>query len=256
MRLASMLTLTALAAAGTANASPEDRYGPATDSPPARTSDAPRQAVVVPVTYSGPFLRWPGKRSAIAVTPPPAAFASPAAAPAPTPSPRAPVPAVATPSPVAVYAPPPLPVNALSTRRAAPIAHVPALPAPAIAQRRPTAPRAPAPATPAAWSSARRNDPASVAVPAAIRRQTVQPAPAAPAQIASAAPVGAAPVRVRYYSLHSEYGDTPDRISVPQSRPPVLIGPPDGAGSNSIGDDPAAQAATARSRSNADSPPL
>jgi hypothetical protein len=32
-------------------------------------------------------------------------------------------------------------------------------------------------------------------------------------------------VHARFYSLHREYGDTPDAITMPVNRPPVLIGP-------------------------------
>ena len=43
-------------------------------------------------------------------------------------------------------------------------------------------------------------------------------------------------VRVRFYSLHREYGDTPAAVTLPTARPPVLIGPADDA--PQIGDDP------------------
>jgi hypothetical protein len=58
-----------------------------------------------------------------------------------------------------------------------------------------------------------------------------------------------APVRARFYSLHRDYGDTPDPVTLPVARPPVLIGPGDtatapaniGAGAgNGSGDDPKA----------------
>ena len=35
----------------------------------------------------------------------------------------------------------------------------------------------------------------------------------------------AAPVKARFYSLHRDYGDAPDPIALPQSRPMVLVGP-------------------------------
>jgi hypothetical protein len=62
-----------------------------------------------------------------------------------------------------------------------------------------------------------------------------QPAPQAQASAASAPP-GSPRVGVRLYSLHRQYGMTPDPIALPAKRPMVLIGPPDqpttGAGSD------------------------
>ena len=57
------------------------------------------------------------------------------------------------------------------------------------------------------------------------------PAQAAVAQNetgAAAAQANPAPTSgVHYYSLHREYGLTPDQVTTPKDRPMVLIGPPD-----------------------------
>ena len=42
---------------------------------------------------------------------------------------------------------------------------------------------------------------------------------------------------VRFYSLHREYGITPDPVPTPQDRPMVLIGPPDNAPAQSASPD-------------------
>jgi hypothetical protein len=58
------------------------------------------------------------------------------------------------------------------------------------------------------------------APPAQVLAQndTAAPAPAAN-------PLGQ--TGVHYYSLHREYGLTPDQVTTPKDRPMVLIGPPD-----------------------------
>jgi hypothetical protein len=162
--------------------------------------------------YHGPYLSWAGK--SIPGAPAPAAAAAPAYAPTPSPAPPAPMQALpmAAPRPPAPPAyseplPPPLPP--------APAAYVqPAAPAPppapvamAAPTPRPTPPLPPAQSAPQPQALAQNTPPASAS----------------------------APVHARFYSLHREYGMTPDPVTLPADRPMVLVGPPD---------NPPAQAAT------------
>ncbi|HZK99096.1 MAG TPA: hypothetical protein VFC47_04275 [Caulobacteraceae bacterium] len=207
MRFASILILTAVAAAGAAAA--EDRYGP---EPAGQSADMAQSGSGATAPYHGAFLSWAGKAPARTLDEPPP-YARPVA-------------------PVA-YAPPAAEMASRYERPEAPAAdaYVP------IARAYPS-PQAPA------SPPARRSRPSPPPEPASPppppeRSETARAAPSSPMVVATGPAAGgpAAPVRARYYSLHREYGDTPDRISMPQSRPPVLIGPGEGSGSNSIGDD-------------------
>jgi len=139
-------------------------------------------------TYDGPLLSWAHKRTASAV----ASFAAPGA-------------------PVSAVAPAPQPLPAPSAPRP------PSGPRPDTFYAPPNAPQ-----------------PRPVLGPDLSRAQpgpqvAFRPAPA-PRQVAAAPPatppaIGAAP---RYYSLHREYGLTPDAPPEPPAHPGyVLIGPPD-----------------------------
>jgi len=77
--------------------------------------------------------------------------------------------------------------------------------------------------------------PAPVALAAPAPRLPPEPPAPPQARVAMAQPPAAGVVRSHFYSLHREYGDAPDAIVVPIDRPPVLIGPADGA--PQIGDD-------------------
>jgi hypothetical protein len=152
--------------------------------------------------YHGPFLTWAGKSAPPAAAPaPPAEYVSPLrAAPMPPPAPEA-LPVAAPSRPVANPAPPPsvmpTPVALRSTHLAppAPMAYAPA----------------PTPARVAAKGAA-KDPPAQQLAQAAAAPRAAPPLP---------------PTGVRFYSLHREYGMTPDPIAAPQDRPMVLIGPPD-----------------------------
>jgi Meckel syndrome type 1 protein len=73
----------------------------------------------------------------------------------------------------------------------------------------------------------------AAATPAPSPFAPPQAAPPAPApqrladNSAAAAPAASNAVPVRFYSLHREYGMTPDPAPTPTERPMVLIGPPD-----------------------------
>jgi len=232
MRLALILTLTATAMAGAAAASPEDRYGPPAESAHARAPGAVESTRAPAAPYSGPFLRWSGKA---AVQPLSVSPASP------------------TPAPPAAYERP-MRVASLPERREAPMASAYA-PAPTpyqMIRRQPVA-ASPRPA-PTAYPIPRTSPPSPAPQPLAKA-----PQPAAPAAVASAAPARAgadAPSRARYYSLHREYGDTPDHIDLPAARPPVLIGPSDGAGASSADEQSATPSKAAKSAASGNSPPF
>ncbi len=258
MRIALALALFALPAVGlpaAAQASDrgEDRYGPPAPrhsgavSYPTPASAAKDEAVVrdEAASYRGPYLSWSGKagarqpvQTAAAVAPPPAPAAQPRlearyAAPAATPLP-------APPLPQSLYARPASgPASALA--RPQPLVQAAAQPAPpALPPRRtqvavssPVMPRAPVTAqtSPAPTPTAAAHTPLAVAAKTA---PTSSPAAAttqvAPTQVAMAAPPPppqppAAPVKARFYSLHRDYGDAPDPVTLPVARPPVLVGP-------------------------------
>jgi hypothetical protein len=171
-----------------------------------------------PAAYHGPYLTWAGKTDSAAPAAQPdvapnrsgAADSEFAAWPAPAPgAPRLrPAAAVAAPAayaaPPHVYAPPKRSRPAAVAAYVAPPAAAPvhkSLPARMVASAPPVAT---APAPPPAQTLAQNDTPAA-------------PAAASPSQTTG----------VHYYSLHREYGLTPDQVATPKDRPMVLIGPPD-----------------------------
>jgi hypothetical protein len=182
-----------------------------------------------PAAYHGPYLTWAGKT------------------PAPGPA-RQPDVALAAPGSPSEFAAWPAPApGAPRLRQTASAAYAAAPP------RAYAAAAAPKPA--ASYASTRRTYlPAVAPKPAAVAAYVAPPAPAhhprhtalsapaaaaqaqAPAQVlaqndtaAATAPAAnpLAPTGVHYYSLHREYGLTPDQVATPKDRPMVLIGPPD-----------------------------
>ncbi|HEY5105833.1 MAG TPA: hypothetical protein VII73_03560 [Caulobacteraceae bacterium] len=132
-----------------------------------------------------------------------------------------------------------------------PVASLPAAPPPQIfyAPPVPPAPR-PASAPMAAIMAPAPMAPLPAAPPAAA---PLPPAPAAKLALAAAPPPSQAGwVHSRFYSLHREYGDTPDAVALPVNRPPVLIGPGDG-GAASVGDDPSGDDKAAKAKPPSDS---
>jgi len=94
-------------------------------------------------------------------------------------------------------------------------------------QRIAVAPLPPPAPPPAAYAPDVRPAP-----PVAMSAPPPAPASPPPVQLAQAAPpaatASASPhVSARYYSLHREYGMTPDPVTLPADRPMVLVGPPD-----------------------------
>ena len=170
-----------------------------------------------PAAYHGPYLTWAGKTDSAApsaqpdIAPRPTAAADSEFAAWPAPAPGAPrlhaaaiAPATtAYAAPVHVYTPHAKP------RPTAVAAYV-APPAPPIHKSRPAQlaasapPAQAAPARPPAQALAQNDTPAA-------------PTAASPSQTTG----------VHYYSLHREYGLTPDQVATPKDRPMVLIGPPD-----------------------------
>jgi hypothetical protein len=189
-----------------------------------------------PAAYHGPYLTWAGKTDAVTTTeqadPAPsrstASESEFAAWPAPAPgAPRLHA-AAAVATPAAYVAPPHVYVPPKRQRPTAVAAYV-APPEPAPHRVRPTQLAASAPPE----LSARQPQPAQLAAATALSAPTApaQPpaqamaqndTPAAPAQAAASPTTG-----VHYYSLHREYGLTPDQVVTPKDRPMVLIGPPD-----------------------------
>jgi hypothetical protein len=185
-----------------------------------------------PAAYHGPYLTWAGKtggpEAAPVYSPPPAQspaaeFASwpappPAAAPRPHPAPAQYVAPAQSAAPT-YFGPVPHPPRAVKAyvapapkpRPTAVAAYV-APPAPTVHKRPPaqlavkTPPAAPVQAPP----------------PQQLAQNDTPEAPAA-------APAASAPTTAHYYSLHREYGLTPDAVVTPTERPMVLIGPPDGS---------------------------
>ena len=152
--------------------------------------------------YSGPMLSWAGKTAAPVTAPPP---------PAPMAMPSAPVGDEAT----AYVAPP---------RRAAPAQRYVAPPedrSPPTQDETRTSVPAPPPAAPATAYVARARPPApQEAPPTQVAQATPNPTPAVS---------DSSRVPPRLYSLHREYGMTPDPIAMPKDRGMVLVGPPDEA---------------------------
>jgi hypothetical protein len=208
-RLAAIAVLAALAAptlgVWTTTARAEDRYGP--------------QPAYLAATYTGPtratatsLLTWPGKQAEAAASPPMDAAPDPApvAEAAPPPPPRR------QPLPVSIYAPQPPPARkfaslgpvsagAIGLREAPESAPAPATVSyPPAATARPIAPTRPAPAA-----------------TTAVKSKSSQPAPSTATVTATAASVSAAPAThaalpPRLYSLHREFGLTPDPIPLPK----------------------------------------
>ncbi len=247
MRIALALALFALPAVGlplAAQASDrgEDRYGPppprhsAAVSYPTPASAAKDEAAArdEAASYRGPYLSWSGKGgarqpvyTAAAVAPHPSPASQPRFearyAPATAPVPAQPLPQSLYAQPASVPTAPPAALREQS------IVQAPANPphrtqmavsgpvgarAPVVAQTNPTPP-----------ATAAVHTPVAVATRAA---PTSTPA-AAPTQVAMATPPPppAAPVKARFYSLHRDYGDAPDPVTLPTARPPVLVGPAD-----------------------------
>ncbi|MEJ0064421.1 MAG: hypothetical protein WDM85_02570 [Caulobacteraceae bacterium] len=163
-----------------------------------------------PAAYHGPYLTWAGKVDSTQPAAQPDVAPSRAAAsesefaawPAPAPGASRLHPTATTP---AAYVAPP------QARPLAPaVAAYVAPSAPPIHQSRPAQiaasapPPAPAPAQPPTQVLAQNDTPAAAA--------QANPAPS---------------TGVHYYSLHREYGLTPDQVTTPKDRPMVLIGPPD-----------------------------
>jgi hypothetical protein len=76
--------------------------------------------------------------------------------------------------------------------------------------------------------------------PAYAPQADAQPQPRSLAQGGGSASTGtthAGTTSVRFYSLHREYGLTPDPVETPTQRPMVLIGPPDHAAAQDQDDD-------------------
>jgi len=210
-----------------------------------------------PAAYRGPFLTWAGKTGGPDAAPaaqpmaetlgpayaaqrtyaPPqtaaAEFASwPAPAPAAAPQSRPAAPSrYATQAQYAAPAQPAAPAQYAAPQRyatATPTYAPP--PAPAEVAPAAPAPTAAAPYVAAPEPAARRRPPAQAAAPTP---PAAAAAPAAQALAQNDAAAGPAvsptlqPTGVHYYSLHREYGLTPDAIVTPKDRPMVLIGPPD-----------------------------
>ena len=219
-----------------------------------------------PAAYHGPFLTWAGKtggtgaaspaqpmadasRSAAEpgyaaqhpYAPPPPAAAEFASWPAPAPA-SAPRPRPVAPAPYAEqdrYAAPEQP--AAPARYAAPQRYAAATPTytptlpPATAYVAPPPPR-PTPAAAAPYVAppeqvARRRPPTAQAAAPTPPAAAATPHPAAQAlaqnDTGPAVSPTLQPTGVHYYSLHREYGLTPDAVETPKDRPMVLIGPPD-----------------------------
>jgi hypothetical protein len=192
--------------------------------------------------YHGPYLTWAGKNA----VPPSATAPQPALAPMPTPAQEFaswPAPAVApkpAPTPQPAYiAPPTQRPAAVAAYAAPPVAQPPphavhaAYVAPPVAQPPPKATHAAYVAPPPTPATPPRKHHAAAQVASAPTAATAPAQPAAPAQTLAQnnppAPTAAisSPSHVHYYSLHREYGLTPDKVAAPKDQPMVLIGPPD-----------------------------
>jgi hypothetical protein len=171
--------------------------------------------------YHGPYLSWAGKSAPAASAPAPMAASMPAP---PAPMPAPPQPAWQPPPPPAYSEPlpPPLP------------------PAPAAYVQPASAPAPP---------------PAPVAMAAPAPRPG--PAPSQPQTLAqNTPPAASAPVSARFYSLHREYGMTPDPVTLPTERPMVLVGPPDDAPAQAATPDSAAGVGDADDPNDPPKPPV
>ncbi|MDP1873032.1 hypothetical protein [Phenylobacterium sp.] len=191
----------------------QDRYGP----PPAAATRGP--IGVGTDSYGGPMLSWSGKQSL-----------SPARAPN----------APARPEPMALarqFAP-------QSSPAAMPAAFVPPpavnRPAPAVQPGYEPVLRSSLPPT-AGPAPGLLGGPPPGPLPTSIYDQAARPAPAqAQAQSFAQASAAARPGGSQLYSLHREYGMTPDAIPTPPSGPNyILVGPPDTPEVSDDGDEPA-----------------
>jgi ribonuclease E len=166
-----------------------------------------------PAAYDGPYLTWAGKEASAAQ---------------PSQPDVAPSRAAASESEFAAW-PAPAP-GAPRLHRAATAAASPAYVAPAHVYTPHARPR---PAAVAAYVAPPETRPAQIAVSATSPAAAPAPSPAeAPAQALAQndtppAASASSTTGVHYYSLHREYGLTPDPVATPKDRPMVLIGPPD-----------------------------
>jgi hypothetical protein len=183
-----------------------------------------------PAAYHGPFLTWAGKTGGPVATP------APQPAPAQSPSAEfASWPAPARPAVLRVRPAPPQQYAAATPSYAPTLAPAPPKPRSTAAYVAPRAPQATAVAANVAPPARpiHQHPPAQVAAstaPAATA-QTQSPAQQLAQNDTSAGPAASPavlqPTGVHFYSLHREYGLTPDAVVTPKDRPMVLIGPPD-----------------------------
>lgn len=213
MRL--VLAISILAASATAAQAAEDRYGPP---PVAVTAVAAvatagyglpgaRPSAAAPAPYAGRMLGWSGK-----VAPPAAPVFAPApavsAAPMTQPTPQPIVAASATPQrgvQPSLYP---------STYRAMPTGGgrtaTPQAPLPTSLYDRPAAAAAPAPQPAPAYQP-----PAPQAQPQLQASAPLPPSPSAPSAPAPTSTAKAGWSPPKYYSVHRQFGETPDRIQIP-----------------------------------------
>lgn len=207
------LLVAANAAPAAAQGVTQDRYGPPqpwTESPQAASAQGPDAA------YAGPMLGWAGKRA-------PQGPAADDAAMAPErPEPMALSRQFAYAQPPAPRAPPPAPPPPQVQPGYEPVLRG-ALPP--VSDRAPDLLGGPPPTSIYDQTAA---PPAPQPPQPQYQRQTPPPAEA-PRQLAQSAPLPAArPGGVQLYSLHREYGLTPDAIPAPPQGPNyILVGPPD-----------------------------
>ncbi len=182
-------------------------------------------ALTQPAGYHGPYLTWAGKTASPAQTEAPAPVTAAASQSefAAWPAPAAGAPRLRPMAATAYVAPPRFYTPKPSTYVAPPHAYAP------VARPKPAAVAAYA-APPAPLVRARRPAQMAVSAPPAAAAQAQPPARVLAQNDTAAAPAPANPLGqtgVHYYSLHREYGLTPDQVQTPKDRPMVLIGPPD-----------------------------
>lgn len=218
-----LLTLLVAASAAPAMAQgvTQDRYGPPqpwTDSPQAASAQGPDAA------YAGPMLGWAGKRA------PQGSTADDAAMAPQRPEPMALSRQFAYAQPPAARAAPPAPPPTQVQPGYEPVMRG-ALPP--VSDRAPDLlggpPAGPLPTSIYDQAAAAPLAPQSQPQPQPQYQRQAPPAAEAPRQIAQSAPLPAArPGGVQLYSLHREYGMTPDAIPAPPQGPNyILVGPPD-----------------------------
>ena len=166
-----------------------------------------------PAVYHGPYLSWPGKTPAAGLSRQPDS-----------------APAVAETGPASEFAAWPAPgPGAPRLRPIASAAAAPTYVAPPHAYAPATRPRPAAVAAYVAPPQLHRRHPAQVAV-SAPPAASAPPAQELAQNDTAAAPEASNPLPptgTHFYSLHREYGLTPDHVATPKDRPMVLIGPPD-----------------------------